>query len=199
MLDGIMRGQGKFEWSGLTEISSFWLRDSFFLPADKRSRSPSEHTHAGSLPATQRAAVASSFYECDVGVFSHPWCPTEGDLSLGDWHPGARTTRGHQVLKDLSVQRAAHRRLRLCVCVQREAMMEPPAGFSILPYLLGHGWVDEIFPGAVQRPSARSRRHYGSPSAFSWNGLLCWSKLEHRVVEKVKKLKEQLRAGGGFC
>lgn len=139
MLDGIMRGQRKFEWSGLTEISSFWLRDSFFLPADKRSRSPSEHTHAGSLPATQRAAVASSFYECDVGVFSHPWCPTEGDLSLGDWHPGARTTRGHQVLKDLSVQRAAHRRLRLCVCVQREAMMEPPAGFSILPYLLGHG------------------------------------------------------------
>lgn len=78
MLDGIMCGQRTFEWSGLTEISSFWLRDSFFLPADKRSRSPSEHTHAGSLPATQRAAVASSFYECDVGVSPTPGVPQKG-------------------------------------------------------------------------------------------------------------------------
>ena len=71
---------------------------------------------------------------------SHPWRPTEGDLSLGDWQPILHTARGHQVLKDLSVHRAAHRGLQLCAV---RGVMKPPAGNSISLYVLGHGWVHE--------------------------------------------------------
>lgn len=48
------------------------------------------------------------------GVSPTPGVPQKGTFSLGDWQPSVHTTRGPQVLKDLSAHGAAHRRLQLC-------------------------------------------------------------------------------------
>lgn len=139
-------------------ISSFWLHDSFFSPADKRRQNPvrARLTRAAGRQTVPRRNSKSS---CSLfllwerrGVSATPSVPRKGTFSPGDWRPSVHAARGHQVLKDLSVGGAAHRRLPLCAA---RGVVKPPAGSSISPYLLGHGRLGEISRGPFKRSSAR--------------------------------------------
>lgn len=109
---------------------------------------------------------------------SHPWFPTEGDLSPGDWQPSVHTTRGHQVLKDLS---STEQHTEDFNCVQREAWwnlpLESPSRciFLVMVDLMK-------FPGShsmLLRKVLKALRFASCVglSQHSWNGPLCWSKV----------------------